>query len=124
MSWADFVYEFNKKFFNPIALSAQQTKFLNFKQDNMTFAEAVKKFKRLANLCPYLVPTEEQRIKRMLEMFRPDIALAIESGGDQPTTTIDCIECDYRAKHRLNQLKEMKQRRRLQLGSYIQETNQ
>lgn len=49
----------------------------------------------------------------MLEMFRPDIALAIESGGDQPTTTItttNCIERAFRAEHHLNQLKEMKNR--------------
>ena len=65
MLWADFVYEFNKKFFNPTAPSAQQTEFLNLKQDNMTVAEAIKKFERLAKLCPYLVPTEEQRMKRM-----------------------------------------------------------
>ena len=44
MLQADFVYEFNKKFFNPTALSAQQTEFLSLKQDNMTVAEAVKKF--------------------------------------------------------------------------------
>ena len=44
MTWADFVYEFNKKFFNPTALSAQQTKFLKFKQDNMTVVKAVRKF--------------------------------------------------------------------------------
>ena len=69
MSWADFVYEFHKNFFNPTALSAQQTKFLNFKQENMTVAEAIKKFEQLVNLCPYLVPTEEQQTKRMLEMF-------------------------------------------------------
>ena len=49
ITWVDFVYEFNKKFFNPIALSAQQTKFLNFKQDNMTVAEAIRKFERLAS---------------------------------------------------------------------------
>ncbi|KAL5556154.1 hypothetical protein UlMin_038390 [Ulmus minor] len=65
MTWTDFVYEFNKKFFNPTALSAQQTEFLNFKQDNLSVAEAVRKFERLAKLCPYLVPTEEQRVKRM-----------------------------------------------------------
>ena len=69
MSWADFVYQFNKKFFNPSALSAQQTEFLNFKQDNMTVAKAVRKFKQLAKLCHYLVPTNEQRVKKMLEMF-------------------------------------------------------
>ncbi|KAL5578682.1 hypothetical protein UlMin_011124 [Ulmus minor] len=92
------------------SLSAQQTEFLSLKQDNMTVAEAVKKFERLAKLCPYLVPTEEQRTKRMLEMFRPDISLAIECGGEPPATTTDCIERAYRAEHRLNQLREMRQR--------------
>ncbi|KAL5581299.1 hypothetical protein UlMin_013741 [Ulmus minor] len=94
----------------PEALSAQQTEFLNFKQDNMTVAEAVRKFERLAKLCPYLVPTEEQRVKRMLEMFRPDISLSVEGGSDPPTTTTDCIERAFRAEHRLNQLKEMRNR--------------
>ena len=46
----------------------------------------------------------------MLEMFQPDISLAIESGGDQPTTITDCIEHAYRAEHCLNQLKEMRNR--------------
>ena len=46
MTWADVVYEFNKKFFNPTALSAQQTEFLNFKQDNMLVDNAVRKLER------------------------------------------------------------------------------
>ena len=36
-------------------------------------------------------------------MIRLDIALAIESGGDKPTTTTDCVECSFRAEHSLNQ---------------------
>ena len=76
--------------------------FLSLKQASMIVVEAVKKFERLAKLCPYLMPTEEQQTKRMLEMFWPNIALAIESGGDQPVTTIDCIERANRAEHHLN----------------------
>ncbi|KAL5545301.1 hypothetical protein UlMin_009085 [Ulmus minor] len=110
MTWAEFVEEFNRKFFNPTAMSAQQAEFLTLKQDGMTVAVTVKKFEQLARLCPYLVPTEEQRVKCMLEVFRPDISLAIESGGGQPDTTADCIEKAYRAEHRLNQLKEMRAR--------------
>ncbi|KAL5561338.1 hypothetical protein UlMin_031085 [Ulmus minor] len=49
----------------------------------MTVAEAVRKFERLAKLCPYLVPTEEQRVKRMLEMFRLDISLSNNQGNNQ-----------------------------------------
>lgn len=47
------------KIFKPTTLSAQQIEFLNLKEDNMTVAEVVKKFERLAKLCPYLDPTEE-----------------------------------------------------------------
>ena len=68
MSWVDFVYEFNK-LFNPSAMSAQQTEFLTLKQDKMTVTEAMQKFERLSKLSLYLVPTEEQWTKRMLEMF-------------------------------------------------------
>ena len=72
----------------------------------MTIADAVKKFEQLARLCLYLVPTEEQRAHRMLEMFKPKIALAIESIGGRPTTTTECIERAYRVEHLLNQIKE------------------
>ncbi|KAL5543578.1 hypothetical protein UlMin_007362 [Ulmus minor] len=65
MTRVEFVEEFNRKFFNPTAMSAQQTEFLTLKQDGMTVAVAVKKFEQLARLCPYRVPTEEQRIKEM-----------------------------------------------------------
>ena len=46
----------------------------------------------------------------MLEVFRPDISLAIESGGGQVATMADCIKKAYRVEHRLNQLKEMRAR--------------
>ena len=39
-----------------------------------------------------MVRTEEDRLKRMMDMFRPDIALAIESGGSPPTTMARCVE--------------------------------
>ncbi|KAL5583419.1 hypothetical protein UlMin_015861 [Ulmus minor] len=43
-------------------------------------------------------------------MFRPDISLSVEGGSNPPTTTTDCVERAYRAEHRLNQLKEMRNR--------------
>ena len=46
----------------------------------------------------------------MLEMFRPNISLSVEGGGDPPTMTTDCVERAYRAEHRLNQLNDMRQR--------------
>ncbi|KAL5577633.1 hypothetical protein UlMin_019332 [Ulmus minor] len=106
MTWEDFKAEFNRKFYNPIAMQEQQTEFLTLKQGKMTVAEAVRKFEQLARLCPYLIPTEEQRTRRMLDMFRPKISLALESGGVPPTTVADCVERAYRAEHRLMQVRE------------------
>ncbi|KAL5570825.1 hypothetical protein UlMin_020422, partial [Ulmus minor] len=106
MTWVDFKAEFNRKFYNPIAMQEQQTEFLTLKQGKMTVAEAVRKFEQLARLCPYLIPTEEQRTRRMLDMFRPEISLALESGGVPPTTVADCVERAYRAEHRLMQVRE------------------
>ena len=80
-------------------MSAQLTEFLNLQQGKMTVTEAVRKFERLAKLCHYLVPTEEQRIKWMSEIFRSDIALAVESGGNTLTTTTECAKRAYRPEH-------------------------
>ena len=95
MTWEDFKTKFNRMFYNPTAISGQQTKFLNLKQGNMTVAKVVKKFEQLAKPCTYLVLTEEQRARRMLEMFKPEISLAIQSASGQPTTTTKCIERAY-----------------------------
>ncbi|KAL5556109.1 hypothetical protein UlMin_038345, partial [Ulmus minor] len=106
MTWEEFVAEFNRKFYNPSAMRALQTEFLNLKQGKMTVAEVVRRFEQLARLCPYIILTEEQRTQRMLDMFRPNIALAIESGGIPPTTVAECIERAFRAEHRLDQIRE------------------
>ena len=53
-----------------------------------------------------MVRTEEDRLKRMMYMFRPDIALAIESGGSPPTTVARCVERVVRIEYRMAQVKE------------------
>ena len=99
MSWTDFEEEFNRKFYNPTMISTQQAEFLNLQQGEIIVAKVVRKFEQLAKLCPYLVPTEEQITMQMLEMFRLDIALAVESRGNTPTTTTKCAERAYRVEY-------------------------
>ena len=69
----------------------------------------MRKFERLAKLCSYLVSMEGMRVRRIHEILRPDIPLAIESGRRSATTIIDCLEHVYRADQYFNQLKEKKQ---------------
>ncbi len=41
-----------------------------------------------------------------MDMFRPDIALAIESGGSPPNTVARCVERAIRIEYRMAQVKE------------------
>ncbi|KAL5557431.1 hypothetical protein UlMin_039667 [Ulmus minor] len=106
MTWADFVSEFNQKYYNSAILRAQQDEFMNLKQGSMTVIEAVNKFEQLSRVCPHMLRTEEDRLKRMMDMFKPDIALAIESGGSPPTTVARCVERAVRIEYRMAQVKE------------------
>ena len=106
MSWNDFVVEFNTKFFNMRVMNAQQRDFNTLKQGSMTVTEAVTKFNQLARLCPHLVPTEEERVRRMMEMFKPELSMTIDSKNQPPVTVADCVERSMRAEYRLAQVKE------------------
>ena len=48
-----------------------------------------------------MLRTEEDRLKRMMDMFKPDIALAIESDGSLPTTVARCVERVVRIEYRM-----------------------
>ena len=74
----------------------------------MMVVEAVSKFEQLSRLCPFLVKTEEERLRRMMDMFRPEIALAIKSDESLPTIVAKCVERAIRIEYRLAQLKEEK----------------
>ncbi|GMN48353.1 hypothetical protein TIFTF001_017529 [Ficus carica] len=98
--------EFNDKFYNRMAMKAQQNEFNNIKQGSMSVIEAVRKFDQLARLCPHLVLTEDERVRRMLDMFHPEIAVVIDSGERPPTIVAECVERALRVKYRLAQAKQ------------------
>ncbi|KAL5573335.1 hypothetical protein UlMin_022932 [Ulmus minor] len=50
MSWADFIGEFNQKYYNSAILRVQEDEFLNLKQGTMTVIEAMNKFEQLSRL--------------------------------------------------------------------------
>ncbi|KAL5545288.1 hypothetical protein UlMin_009072 [Ulmus minor] len=106
MTWADFVGEFNQKYYNSAILRAHQDEFMNLKQGSMTVIEAVNKFEQLSRVCPHMLRTEEDRLKRMMDMFKLDIALAIENRGSPPTTVARCVERAVRIEYRMAQVKE------------------
>ena len=58
----------------------------------MIVIEAVTMFNQLARLCPLLVPTEEERVRRMMQMFKPELAMVVDSSNHPPITIPDYVE--------------------------------
>ncbi|GMN30854.1 hypothetical protein TIFTF001_048046 [Ficus carica] len=85
MDWQDFVTEFRAMYYNAEILAAQQDEFTSLQQGSMTVMEAVQKFEQLARLCLELVPTEEEKVRRMMKMFRTDISKQVSAGSSLPT---------------------------------------
>ena len=110
MTWNEFLGEFNEKYYNIVCMRTQQNEFNDLKQGNMSVTEACQKFDRLARLCPYLVPTEGERVRRMIRMFRPEIAVVVDSGDRPPLTVAECVSRALRAGFHLTEAKEEKAR--------------
>ncbi|GMN23727.1 hypothetical protein TIFTF001_050287 [Ficus carica] len=72
----------------------------------MTVIEAVKKFEQLARLCPELVLSETEKVRRMMKMFCTDIAKQVSAGSSPPTLVSDCISRAIRAEYWINRDKE------------------
>ncbi|GMN59390.1 hypothetical protein TIFTF001_028473 [Ficus carica] len=93
-------------YYNREILTAQQDEFTSLKQGTMTVLEAVKKFEQLARLCSELVPNETEKVRRMMKMFRTDIAKQVSAGSSPPTLVSDCVSRAIRAEYWINQDKE------------------
>ncbi|GMN62453.1 hypothetical protein TIFTF001_031532 [Ficus carica] len=53
-----------------------------------------------------LVPNETEKVRRMMKIFRTDIAKQVSAGSSPPTLVADCISRALRAEYWINQDKE------------------
>ncbi|GMN26236.1 hypothetical protein TIFTF001_040822 [Ficus carica] len=108
MTWEDFVEEFKEKYFNTEVMEAQQDELSNFRQGNLSVTEAVQKLEQLARLCPHLFSSERDKVRKMMKMFRSDLAVVINSGPYPPTTVADCVSRAVRAEYWVGQNREQR----------------
>ncbi|GMN72527.1 hypothetical protein TIFTF001_053577, partial [Ficus carica] len=106
MSWQDFITEFRAMYYNAEILAVQQDEFTSLQQGLMTVMEAVQKFEQLARMCPELVQTEKEKVRRMMKMFRTDIAKQVSAGDNLPTLVSDCVSRAIRSEYWINRDKE------------------
>ena len=102
MTWEDFIQEFNEQYFDLSVTKEHYDEFNNFHQGNLSVTESIKRLNQLARLCPHMVPNEEERLKRMIGMMRPEIEVIVDGGTAPPTTTAEYVKCALHAKYHLN----------------------
>ncbi|GMN26151.1 hypothetical protein TIFTF001_049270 [Ficus carica] len=93
-------------YYNAEILAVQQDEFTSLQQGSMTVMEAVQKFEQLARMYPELVQTEKEKVRRMMKMFRTDIAKQVSAGDNLPTLVSDCASRAIRAEYWINRDKE------------------
>ena len=106
MTWIEFIQEVSQRCYNYETMRTIQKEFDNIQQGSMTVTEAVNKFERLAQRCPHLVLSEEEKIKRMMMMLRPDISVVVDNDNQPPVTMAECVDRAIRVEKRLDQARE------------------
>ncbi|KAL5541376.1 hypothetical protein UlMin_042467 [Ulmus minor] len=92
LTWNEFVVIFNEKYYNATVIAGKTNEFNTIQQGSLSVVEAVAKFEELARFYPILIPDEKEQIRRMILMFRPEIARFIEAGNGPPNTVGETIE--------------------------------
>ncbi|KAL5547238.1 hypothetical protein UlMin_006925 [Ulmus minor] len=104
LSWTEFVQMFNRKYFSPTVLLCKEAEFNNLQQGNLSVDEVVRQFDQLARFCLHLVSTDNDRTRRLISVFRPEIANTVDAGMSGPQSYADCIERAQRAEYHLSKV--------------------
>ena len=52
------------------------------------------------------MPTEKERVRLMMETFKPEVAMTIDSGNQSPVTVAYCVKRTMRVEYCLAQVKK------------------
>nr|XP_027124227.1 uncharacterized protein LOC113740914 [Coffea arabica] len=114
-TWANFVREFNAKYFPPLVQEKKEDEFIRLRQGTQSVAEYESQFTRLSKFAPELILTEQRRARRILQglnvEIQKDLAVA------QITTFSDAVEKALRSENARLQVRNFQNRKRGAAGS-------
>ncbi|XP_027169505.1 uncharacterized protein LOC113769237 [Coffea eugenioides] len=114
-TWANFVREFNAKYFPPLVQEKKEDEFIRLRQGTQPVAEYESQFTRLSKFAPKLILTEQRRARRFLQglniEIQKDLAVA------QITTFSDAVEKALRSENARLQVRNFQNRKRGASGS-------
>ena len=98
MIWADFLKEFNNKYYNVYILAAKVTEFSNLKQGNLLVIEYIRKFNRLARYAPDMAATNTARVNHFLEGLKLELARDVDMEREGPISYREVVQRTIQAE--------------------------
>ena len=92
MTWADFLEEFNNKYYNLSILAAKVIEFSNLKQGNLLVIEYIQKFDRLARYASDMVASDTARVNCFLEGLKSKLARDVDMGREGPISYREAVQ--------------------------------
>ena len=80
MNWAEFLLEFNFKYYSQVVINSKVAEFTRLQQGNVLVLEYVRQFDQLLRYTPDMVQTETSKVWRFLCGLRPGLAMFVDTG--------------------------------------------
>ena len=91
MTWAEFLREFNSKYYSQAFVNSKVAEFTRLQQGNLSVLEYVRQFDQLSRYAPDIVQTETSKVWRFLNRIRPGLARLVDIGRDGPESYTDVV---------------------------------
>ena len=91
MTWAEFLREFNFKYYSQAVINIKVAEFTTLQQGNLSVIEYVRQFDQLSRYAPDMIQTETSKVWRFLSGLRPGLAGLVDTGRDGPESYADAV---------------------------------
>ena len=96
MTWAEFLREFNSKYYSQAVINSKVAEFTRLQQGNLSVLEYVRQFDQLSRYAQDMIQTETTKVWRFLSGLRPGLAGLVDTGRDGPESYDDAVGCAIR----------------------------
>ena len=84
MTWAEFLREFNSKYYSQIVINSKVVEFTRLQQGNLSVLEYVRQFDQLSRYAPDMIQTKTSKVWRFLSELRLSLVGLVDTGRDGP----------------------------------------
>ena len=91
MAWAEFLIEFNSKYYSEVVINNKEVGFTRLQQESMSVLEYVRQFDQLLRYASDMVQTEMSKVQRFLSRLSPGLARLVDTRRDGLELYVDAV---------------------------------